>query len=230
MTEVISPGREVRANQESEAEKEKPLYTRPTLHWTMPQFYYLWFKPNYLLAKKRRPGTIKLCDQVIKLWGQRYPNLELCHIDQEHCRAFVEWISLRSGLKGPTIANNTVRKLCTHLQLILDYSGPATRRHRSSARLLVEVPYLERPEKVQNPPDSDFTIEEIGLWLGACRFAKPARNLGGQNPVQFNRNLLRKKRQRPWKCWVLRSRTRFIGQKPWPVGIKQGSRSGLTRK
>jgi hypothetical protein len=111
----------------------------------------------------------------------------LWKIEQEPttCQAFVEDLKKQPGQKSEYLADNTVRKLCTNFQKILDLAGPKNRRNRSPAQLLCDVPYLERPEAVHESPDGDFTLDEIGAWLGVCGRAAHAKNLLGINPKRW---------------------------------------------
>jgi integrase len=174
---------------------EEPLQSPsgPSLDWTIRQFFEGFVLPRYLVAKNRQPGTIKLYRQVVDLWEELTPNPSLRSIEQDDdlCRDFVEALKRRPGLKKKSkVAPNTVRKLCVHFQKILDLAGPKNRRNRSPARLMGESPYVERPEAVHTPPDGDFTLDEIGMWLGVCDRARNAKNLGGLDPQKFHSALI----------------------------------------
>jgi len=165
----------------------------PTLDWTVRQFLDGFVMPKYLRAKNRQPGTIKLFYQVTGLWEELAPgNPTLRRIEQEPslCQDWVEALKQRPGLKSKLLSDNTVRKLCGHFQKILDLAGPKTRRSRNTAQLFVDVPYLERPEARHDPPDGDFTLDEIGQWLGVCHRAPRSKNLMGQQPGRFHSSLV----------------------------------------
>jgi integrase len=164
----------------------------PSLDWTVRRFVDDFVLPNYLKAKKRQPGTIKLYYEVVRLWEEMTPNPSLGLIEQnpEICQRWVEALQLRPGLKSETISDNTLRRLCIHFQKILDLAGSKNRRNRNAAALMIDVPYLERPDAVRNPPDGDFSLKEIGMWLGACHLAKRTENHCGQNPCRFAKALI----------------------------------------
>jgi integrase len=179
----------VDTSQAEDHQDEKPPDLRPTVHWSMRQFLEFFFLPNYLQLRRRRPGTIKLYFQFIKLWELLTSNPALCLIDQETVRDFVQRLQDRPGQGKPYLSPNTVRKLCTHGQKMLDYAGPKSRRNRSAAQLIVDVPYLERPDRVQNPVRVIPTLEEIGIYLSSCRFAKPTSNLHSLNAGLFHKSI-----------------------------------------
>jgi hypothetical protein len=165
----------------------------PSLDWTVRQFLDGFVMPKYLRAKNRQPGTIKLYYQTVDLWEELTPgNPSLRRIEQEHslCQDWVESLKERPGLKSEFLADNTIRKLCVHFQKILDLAGPKTRRSRNAAQLFVDVPYLERPDGTHESPDGDFTLEEIGMWLGVCHRAPKSKNLFGQLPGRFHSSLV----------------------------------------
>jgi len=168
----------------------------PSAAWTLRQFVDGFVVPHYLAPRNRQPGTVCFYYQDVDLWEEFFPqNPTLAEIDgnQDICREFVARLSRRPGLRAKRIKPNTIRKLCTHLQKIFDLAGPRNlygRRNRSAAALIADVPYLERPELVRSSPDRDFTLEEIGLWLGACRYARQTRNVRRCRPEAFCRNLI----------------------------------------
>lgn len=162
----------------------------PSPDWTLRRFYEEFFSPSYLVPKNRTAETVKLYGQVVDLWESFFsknPTLGELDGNQALCLEFVAKLKKRPGLRTRRMADNTVRKLCTHLQKMLDFAGPRNRWNRSAACVMLDVPYLERPEAVKEDPSDDFTIDEIGLWLGACRFAPPTRNIRRCPPEVFCR-------------------------------------------
>ena len=165
----------------------------PSPDWTLRQFYKEFFDPYYLTPKGRKPRTLKLYGEILDFWESYFPeNPTLGEIDgnQSYVRDFVLKLSKRPGLKEKYIVENTIRKHCTHLQKLLDFAGPKNRKNRNAACVMHDVPYLERPDKVKEDPNDDFTLEEIGLWLGACRFAQTTRNIRRIRPETYCKSLI----------------------------------------
>jgi hypothetical protein len=166
----------------------------PSPSWTLRQFVEWYVRPNYLAAKKRHPETFRCYDQVVRLWEELCPGLRTLReieADRRGCQAFVEKLKSRRGLKTSQISDNTVRKICTHAQKIFDLAGPINRNNRNAAQVMGNVPYLERPSAVREAPDGDFTLDEIGMWLGVCREAQSTGNLTGINQKRW------------WSCLVI---------------------------
>ena len=153
-------------------------------------------KPKHISAKKLSPRTAAIYDQAVELWESLTSNPTLGEIDgnQDVCERFVAGLESRPGVKKSSkMSADTIRKLCSPLQKILNLAGapcPWNRRQRIGARILQEVPYIERPELTHNPPDGDFTLHEIELWLGACDQAPRCKNLQGLDPFKFHTSLV----------------------------------------
>lgn len=162
------------------ASSAPPLLSRES---TLTEFADRFFFPVCREAAGSRNGTLRLDRQVLGLWKMYTGDPPIGQIDDLMCGAFVAELRKRPGVKGkPQLSPNTVRKLCTHLQTILDHAGPRSRRNRLGQGLLADVPYLERPKKRRKEARDNFTLNEIGAWLDHCGEAAHAANLLGLDP------------------------------------------------
>ncbi len=154
---------------------------------TLPEFYAAYVLP--IVRRLSSPKTIDQDRNALRRWTELTPNPPLESIDDALAADFVDALAARKTRRGPPVSPNTVRKTCTHLQLILDCAGPKTRRRRRAAELLdaARVPYFERPAERHEEPSDILTLEEIGLWLEACSLAARTRSLPWFNAARAAR-------------------------------------------
>ncbi|MFZ5832952.1 MAG: tyrosine-type recombinase/integrase [Planctomycetota bacterium] len=160
-------------------------------HLTLTRFYESWVLPRFRNLRGCSQETIEQDRDSLRLWAQYTGDPTLAEIGEATCELFVESLTLRCrpGTTQP-ISPNTIRKHCTHLQLMLDLAGPKTRRHRKTARLLADPPYLERPAARSKSPRDAFTFEEICTWLAGCELATDCRNTGTIPAAAWHRALI----------------------------------------
>ncbi len=86
---------------------------------------------------------------------------------------------------------NTIRKHCTHLQAVLDRTGPRGReaRFRKAQGLLDVVPFLEKPAAQKKEAEDNFTVDEISRFLRHCGAAKAPAYLAARQREAFWQNL-----------------------------------------
>jgi len=75
---------------------------------------------------------------------------------------------------GEKLGPNTIRKHCTHIQAVLDRTGPRSpfnKRFRKAQSLLAEVPLLEKPAEFERDPIGNFSMGEIAALIAACPIA-----------------------------------------------------------
>lgn len=162
-----------------------------TRHSKLSEMFESYFLPVYLIAGKKSPQTIKLYKQVIALWVRFTGDPPLDQLDQYLIVIFLERLEELPGLRSERIAPNTVRKLCLHLQCVLDHCGPRDRKHRLATNLLAaaEVPWLQKPPQEIGEVENCFTQPQFADLLAACQTAKAPRSLY-QRPPRFWLNLL----------------------------------------
>jgi len=154
---------------------------------TLPDFYAAYVLP--IVRRLSSPKTIEQDRNALRRWAELTPNPALDAIDDALAADFVDALAARTTRRGTIISPNTVRKTCTHLQLILDCAGPKTRRRRRTAQLLdaARVPYFERPPESHEEPSDIYTLDEIGLWLDACSTARRSMSLPWFNAARSAR-------------------------------------------
>ena len=160
-------------------------------HMRLGDFYRTYFIPRYLIPKDRDKKTIRIYDQAVRQWAEFTGDPLLYEITDEHCEKFVACLKRQPGRKKKYLATESVRKICRTLQTVLHYTGQRTPLRRKAARILAEVPYIERPDPVCDPPDEDFTLTEIGKWLGACVGFRKTRNCLNITSEEFYSRLIR---------------------------------------
>jgi integrase len=158
---------------------------------TLPAFYDAYFLP--MLRQNSAAGTVEQDRLALRRWVESTPNPRLRDIHDALAVEFVQVLAARKTGRGSAarpISANTVRKTCGHLQKILDAAGPKTRRRRRAACILDEVPYIERPAAVWQPPGKIYSLAEIGLWLSACPLAYQTKSLPGLDAPLWWRSLV----------------------------------------
>jgi integrase len=147
---------------------------------TLPAFFGQYIVPEHLSERSRK--TVRDYWTTVSYWVEflRSPSAPLGPglnaIGQRETSRF------RDGLKnvkfdGQPLADNTRRKHCTNLQFILDRAGPKLRRDVETAKLIADVPYLQRPALVIHEVADNFSLAEIGWFLDACSAAPAPHGL-----------------------------------------------------
>jgi integrase len=122
--------------------------------------------------------TIKEYRTTLSYWEQFSGDPPLAGITTKIIAAFRKGLPTLSGRRpGEFMAANTQRKHCVNLQFILDRAGPKLRRDLEPAKLLADVPYVQRPGLVIHDVVDNFSLAEIGLFLDACDAAPSPRGL-----------------------------------------------------
>lgn len=153
----------------------------PARPLTLKQFFHAWFIPRYL-----RPGgstkkqTLAEYRSIVNLWAELTGDPPLAKIRSRTLSEFVEADLLRPG-KEPdaTISPNTVRKHCTHLQMVLNLAGPRCRDYPDAAKLYGlfgsdrygrprQPPLFRKPPERDKLPTDAFTLDEVCQWLAVC--------------------------------------------------------------
>ena len=184
-----------------EADIDAPLRSAPvgiTLDLRLSEFYAHYVLPVFREGKSADAKTLKQDRESLAYWIEFTGDPPMRLIDEVLCAAFVKRLKKQPGLKaGSTMAGETVRKHCTHIQTILDRAGPRNRRNRSGQSLFrdsdgmpCDAPYLERAKKRLKPANKDFKLMEIGAWLDACDYAIETDSLMGKTPRDFWRALV----------------------------------------
>jgi len=151
---------------------------------TLSQLFELYFLPVYLRSTMADPKTIAEYRSAINSWVRFLWDPPLRLIDNAACAAFIfEDLNRENGAE---ISPNTVRKHCTHLQMVLQAAGPQTKDYPWAATpwgLFGEdpfgrprpVPWFLKPPEREKPAEDGLTLDEIGRLLDAARLAvKPA--------------------------------------------------------
>lgn len=167
----------------------------PVPSLSLSQFYDAWVLPRYRLPRGASPQTITQDRETLRLWEAYTGDPPLVEITDATCESFVLALGARTTRpklpgQGRPLSPNTVRKHCTHLQLMLDLAGPRTRTHRKTACLIDEPPYLERPPARPKPPRDALTLCEISAWLAACRTTPRCRCTGSVPTGRWHRALI----------------------------------------
>lgn len=171
---------------------------------TLSAFYFYPLKGWRAVLERLRksPRTIDQYDQSIGYWSLyargsidkhdvAKPGLsepKLCQIAEDLLN-FQYVLAAVPGLGSV----NTIRKHVTHVQAVLDRTGPTKSRDprlRLAVGLLDEVPLLEKPPEYEHEVMDDFETDEISLILGACRLAKVPEFLPPEQRPRYWRNLI----------------------------------------
>lgn len=158
---------------------------------TLSQFYELWVLPHCRMVEARSSKTIKQDRESLSYWARFTGDPPMAQIDRETGRLFIEGVKALPGRrKSDTIAANTVRKHCTHIQFILDRAGPGNGRDKEGAGLLEQGIYLKRPRKTYREAVDNFSLDEIWRMISACGHAGKSKHLRLVDPETFHRSLL----------------------------------------
>ncbi|HEV3022445.1 MAG TPA: site-specific integrase, partial [Pirellulales bacterium] len=149
---------------------------------TLSEFIERYVVPVCLVNAK--PRNLIQYRESGRYWKRFTADPPLRSIDDFTCAQFVAGLRTLAGQGGQPLAENTIRKHCVHVQYCLDRAGPKVRHNprAKQARLLPEVPIVDRPRLVVNEVDDNFTLAEIGHWLDACTHAEAPHDQNCQPP------------------------------------------------
>jgi integrase len=175
----------------------------PTPEWSLDEFFEWYFSPVYLKTTMADAATVAEYRTAVRRWTKLVGRLPLRLIDNAACASFVALdLELPSEKhEGQRISPNTVRKHCTHLQMVLSLAGPQSQKHPQAASpygLFGDdpfgrprtVPWFTKPPERDKPPTDGFSIEEIELLLASCRRATCPK-IQNCSPAHWWRCLLR---------------------------------------
>jgi integrase len=161
-----------------------PPSNAPSPEMTLPEFFERYFWPVYLRSTMADPKTVAEYRSAVRRWQTLIGAMPMRAIDNLTCAAFVaKDLQRKSGKRpGETLSPNSVRKHCTHLQMVLSLAGPQSKEHPQAASPYGlfgtdpfgrprPVPWFVKPPERDKLPEDGFTIEEIGLILTACEGA-----------------------------------------------------------
>lgn len=140
---------------------------------TLSEFYETFVLPSIRRPRRQPEETIAQDRVALNHWKRLTGDPPLDRITPELCACFMTALA-NEGKKA-----NTLRKIAVHLQFILDFAGPPDRHHRNAAKILTEVPYIERPPAVADEPEPAFTMGEIELLIEA------SKNCGHSSKIPF---------------------------------------------
>lgn len=143
-----------------------PVESRRRRIATLCEFYRDYALPIIRNAKGCSPSTVEQDWVALRHWKRITGDPPLDRITPETCAKFMAELT-RQGL-----APSTIRKTAVHLQFILDQAGPPDRHHRNAAKVLDQVPYLERPGSTNHEPEPAFTLAEIENLIESCKSVK----------------------------------------------------------
>ena len=141
---------------------------------TLGQFYRAFYRPVCLESRGAAQRNLDQYDQSVHYWVALTDDPPLEAIDDFTVARSLSGVTQLPGRKpGTTISPNTIRKHCTHLQAVLDRTGPRSReaRFRKAQGLLELVPYIEKPPARKKEASDSFTVAEIEGILAACHAA-----------------------------------------------------------
>lgn len=158
---------------------------------TLPEFFEAAFVP--LKMSTLHPDTVQLDRDSVNHWKNLTENLPLSMIDDFAAADFVTQLQSLPGRKSEFLSAQTVRRHCTSIQKILDFAGPTDRdsrnRKRANQSLIADVPFLEKPAADIDPPDGDFTLDELSAMLAAApQMTKPT--IPGVTPAAWWQSFL----------------------------------------
>jgi len=130
---------------------------------TVSEFFHAFVLPLYLKAKSRDAKTVAEYTTAVGRWAELTGDPSLCQVDQATCAAFVvaDLAVMSTKVKTKKLSPNTVRKHCTHLQMVLDLAGPLTR---------------ERPEAATSATSRRRTALRWRSWARGSRRARRPRS------------------------------------------------------
>jgi integrase len=147
---------------------------------TLCSFTEEWFIPQYLLARNppAKPGTIAEIRTAAEHWKAIANDPPLDSITTGRCREFLERLRERPGRGTEKISPDTVYKVCTALQDILNHAGPAgqhCKRPAEESGLFGEdeygrprpAPWFPEVSRGRHLPRLPLTPEKIELLVAA---------------------------------------------------------------
>ena len=159
---------------------------RLTPQSTLGELYELYVLPVARVALRRSAGTVEMDRLALRMWRLYTGDPPLEWIDAWVCAEFVRRLQERRWCGRPLSAN-TVHTRCVHLAYILSCAGPPRPGRRTHPGCgLIDPPYFPVPGTIQDVPEKDYTVEEIGQMMAAARRQTKRRgNLGRISPGRF---------------------------------------------
>lgn len=158
----------------------------PSPQMSLTELYEVCFTPLWINGLGCSPKTDVIYRDALNWWKRLTGDPPLSQIDDYTTAAFVSELMKQPGRKAATMAIGTVRKHCQQIDKLLAFAGPKTRdrRGRKNQCLIDDPPLCEKPRADEDPPDGDFTLDEVERIIRACRGCTAPR-VAGVDPARW---------------------------------------------
>ena len=158
---------------------------------TLSQLFEERFVPLWCSGRRLDDKTLKSYRETIQWWTKLTGDPPLAAIDDFLIAKFIDELGRQPGRRGGLLAVITIRRHCRHLQKFFNFAGRkrADRYNRKNQQLLPDPPFVDLPRADKEPPNGDFTLEEIHkLYRAADVMKRP--DVPGVRPSEWWRALL----------------------------------------
>ncbi len=151
---------------------------------TLCQFAEDWFIPRHLLARNPpvRPRTIAELDTALSHWRAITGDPPLVEISHATCLHFLEQFRQRRGRSGETVSDDTIYKVCSAIQDVLNHAGPAGHHCKKPAEEMGlfgsdasgrprPAPWFPDLQRGKHLPRVCLSLEQIRALVSACGHA-----------------------------------------------------------
>lgn len=148
---------------------------------TLCQFTEEWFIPQHLLARNppASPRTVAELRTALNHWREITGDPGLREVTNAICKDFLERFRERTGRGTERISPDTVYKICSAIQDVLNHAGPAGQQCKKPAEenglfgadswgRPRPAPWFPPVQRVEHLPRICLSLEQIRALLEAC--------------------------------------------------------------
>jgi integrase len=158
---------------------------RPSLDWTLRMLYDRHVLPHCRLAPmlNRRPAdpkTIEADRNALNHFDRLMGEVPLSRLTDDIFGEFITRLQSEPGPRGKVLAQNTARKIGTHIEYIVAQAGPPSKRHPRAAWLFNDpnrwplgVPMVPKPPVEASDEERFLSFEEIEALYDESRRSGP---------------------------------------------------------
>ncbi|MCG8585552.1 MAG: tyrosine-type recombinase/integrase [Pirellulales bacterium] len=203
----------------------------PSLDWTLSELHEHYWLPMVFKPTGKSPKYAKEIRTSIRHWQRHTGDPQLAQIDQYTLAAFVNARAndpakpprgkfakpLNPNADYERVSPNTIRKDCTHLEVVLAAAGRPTRKQPMGCHLFDHLPWFPKPDERIKLAEDNFELAEIEHILAAAKkMTYPRRSLpAGFTAPEYWKSLVLILWNTGWRIETLRMlRTEWIDFKP----------------
>ncbi|WP_254512893.1 site-specific integrase [Anatilimnocola floriformis] len=163
----------------------------PSVLWRLSQVFERCFTPLWIQPQALTDSTSTLYLDALGYWKKLVNDPPIGEITDYTTALFTSELLKQPGRKSEFMSIGTVRKHCTQIDKLLAFTGPKTRdkQGRKNLGLLDLPPMVDKPQADDDPPNGDFSLDEVQrLFAAADKMTTP--RIEGVTPAAWWRALI----------------------------------------